>query len=437
MSSVFPGVVIIVIFLVLAGLMVARKIPALLALPIMAVLIALTSGLYAGLPLSATGAGPSLRTLIFDTVLEKGAGSLINPMLYAIFGSILSQVVMRLGIAQRIVRVAAEFAGDKKMLLAIVMTGAVAVAFTSLTGFGAVILIGSLVLPILVGAGMSATYAGGLLLFGISLGGMFNGANLGFYKDVLGLPLDLVTGYARVFGALLGAITIAFIAVNSFLERRSFSWASQEPIEVARVPLLALFTPIIPVVLIMTPHVHWPIIPAFIVGILYGCITTQPMRLIPNLTAATLEGLKEIGPVIGLFMGIGMTKNAVVDPITSKIMAPFMSAITPTHVAGYVLFFFLLAPLTLYRGPLNLYGLGAGFAGLLLTTHLLTPIAIMAAFMATGQMQGVCDPTNTHNVWIAQFTHTSTDDLLKKTILFVWAFVLCALIYTVTLGHGF
>ena len=56
-------------------------------------------------------------------------------------------------------------------------------------------------------------------------------------------------------------------------------------------------------------------------------------------------------------------------------------------------------------------------------------VAIMAAFFAVGQIQGVCDPTNTHNVWLATFTKTSTEKFLKTTIPYVWGFVIAALAY--------
>ena len=59
-------------------------------------------------------------------------------------------------------------------------------------------------------------------------------------------------------------------------------------------------------------------------------------------------------------------------------------------------------------------------------------MAVMAAFIAVGQMQSVCDPTNTANVWLAQFLQDSTDKFLRKTIFYVWFYVLVALLYAVT-----
>lgn len=424
------GLLILLVFAIAAGLMIARVMPALLALPLMAVSVALVAGVCAGLPwATASPEQPSLSTLLFQTVLTEGAAKLAPAMILSIFGAILSQVVMRQGIAQRIVRIAAEYAGDKKLLLAFLMTMAVAVNFTSLSGLGAIIMIGSLVLPILVGSGLSPAFAGTLVLFGMSLGGLFNLANYALYLTVLKMTLEEVRHLALHFGCIFLAVIIAYLVIEGRAEQKRFAWAAVEEVESPPVPVLALFTPLLPIVLSFALN---SAVPAFIAGILYGCLTTQPRRLIANLSAATLEGLRDVSPVLGLFIGIGMTFRAVTDPTTIAIMAPFIQAITPTSVLGYVAFFTLLAPLSLYRGPLNLYGLGSGFATLLAGSNALPSQAIMSAFLCVGQMQSVCDPTNTHNVWVAQFVHGTTDQFLKKTLPYVWVFVLVALTYGVT-----
>lgn len=424
------GVLILLIFLVLAGMMMTKRIPALLALPLMALLIGLVAGLATGLP------WPEFKKLLFDTILKDGTKRLAEAMMFAIFGATLSQVVMRQGIAQRIVRVAAEYAGDKKLLLAFVLTIAMTGAFCSLTGLGAVVMVGSLALPILTGSGLSANFASCLLLFSISLGGIFNATNWGVWIDVLKLSPDQIRPVAVALGVMMALTTLTFLAVEGLKERKNFAWAALEAAPPPKAPLISLLTPIIPVVLTLV--VQWPVLPSFLIGILYGCLTTEPLRIVPNLTGAFLEGLKDVAPVLGLFIGIGMVVNALTDPSSQAIMGPLVQAVVPTQTWSYVLFFGLLAPLALYRGPLNVVGLGAGFIALLFAGPagpLMPALAIMAAFMAVGQIQGVCDPTNTSNVWIASFTHTTTEKLLKMTLPYVWAFVLVALIYCVSVAR--
>jgi len=421
------GILILLIFLVAAGLMYTRRLPALLALPLMAVLIATVAGLS-----QPDWTPDSLRELIFGKVLTEGARRMAGAMVTTMFGAMLSQVVMRQGIAQHIIRWAAEYAGDRKLLMALILYGAVAYCFTSLSGLGPVIMVGSLVLPILVSSGFSPLYAATLMLLGIGVGGLFHPANWKFYIELLALQEGVVQTHALRVAAVMLAVSIFYLIFEGRRQSKSFAWAApvaEEGDEAPRVPLMALLTPILPPLLMR--FLHWPDIPAFILAILWGCLTTHPRRLIPNVTAAVLEGLKDVGPVLGLFIGLGMTLNATMDPASQSLMEPFLQRVLPSTAAGYVVFFTLLSPLTLYRGPFNLYGLGAGFAAMMAKSSLLPPTAVMAAFMSVGQVQSVCDPTNTHNVWIAQFVHESPDRILKHTLPYVAVFVLLALLLMV------
>jgi hypothetical protein len=100
----------------------------------------------------------------------------------------------------------------------------------------------------------------------------------------------------------------------------------------------------------------------------------------------------------------------------------------------YVLSFGLLSPLALYRGPLNPYGIGIGVYLLIGALGLLPPLALLAALMSVVQVQNVCDPTNTHNVWVANYVGVRVEELTRATIIYkvavcVAGLVLGALLY--------
>jgi hypothetical protein len=107
---------------------------------------------------------------------------------------------------------------------------------------------------------------------------------------------------------------------------------------------------------------------------------------------------------------------------------PVLNAILPSTPLTYVLVFAALAPLSLYRGPLNLWGMGAGLAAMMAAAPGLGAAAVMAALLSVGQIQGVCDPTNTHNVWIANYVGTDVQRLLRRTIVYVWPAAIAGLI---------
>ena len=72
--------------------------------------------------------------------------------------------------------------------------------------------------------------------------------------------------------------------------------------------------------------------------------------------------------------------------------------------------------MALYRGPLNPYGVGAGIFSLMLAAGVLPPLALLAAIMSIVQVQNVCDPTNTHNVWVASYTGVDVEDISMATL---------------------
>ena len=61
---------------------------------------------------------------------------------------------------------------------------------------------------------------------------------------------------------------------------------------------------------------------------------------------------------------------------------------------------------------------------------ILPATAVMCGFIACERMQVICDPTNSHNVWLANYVGTDTMTVLKKVFPFVW--VLCAIAVVVS-----
>jgi hypothetical protein len=165
-----------------------------------------------------------------------------------------------------------------------------------------------------------------------------------------------------------------------------------------------------------------------VLGLVWGFFTTLKKGSVNLLSRSVYEGINSVGPAVALIMGIGMVLNAVMHPAVTDKVAPILVTILPTTPVHYVLFFAVLAPLTLYRGPLNIWGMGAGLIGLMVTAKVMPEAAIMAALMSVGQIQGVCDPTNTQNVWIANNLNINVQDILKRTVVYIWILALIGLL---------
>lgn len=419
-SCISPvAILIIFTFVFFAVLMMNKKMPNLIAIPCMAILISIFAMFS---PIE-----------ILNDVIEQGAYRLYAPIIAAMFGAIFAQVIQKTNIANCIVHYAAEFCGDNPFALAFVLTFATAFIFTSVSGFGAVMMVGTVILPILISVGIAPIVAAILLIMGLNLGGLFNIANYSFYNQTLKIPIHSIRNCTLIFSIPSTIIIILFIILNVHKSKNVFCCSTIRP-PIAKLKWYSLISPIIPIFLLIT----WPlifkcsinIISATLIGILYAIITTYPKQIVNILLESILDGIKDCSPVIALMLGIGMLLQVVSNTTVSDIMLPIIKTIIPSSKLTYILIFFTLCPLALFRGPLNLFGLGSGIGLLMLNTELLNPLAILGALLAIGAMQGICDPTNTHNVWVANYVNVDTSRLLKKSLPYVLLQILINLIIT-------
>lgn len=408
---------ILIVFLVFAALMYTRKVPALLAVPAMAVVMALA----AGVPITGVG-----------TIVVTGASALAKVYVAVIFGALLGRVTLDTGIARSIVNFAAEFGGEQPLAVALALSAVVALLFVSLSGLGAIIMVGSIVLPIMMTIGVPRKITATMFLMAFALGFIFNIVNWKFYTQYFGVNQQQMYGYALVLGAidLVALLVYAFV---SFRNARGYAtWAvrAKEEPQARHAPAYALITPILPIVLYFAFNID-PIV-AFAISAIYGALTTRPAHAIQTLTAAAIRGIEDVAPAIVLFIGIGMLFTATQQPQFLAALHGLAATQVLHNPFFYVAIFGILSPLTLYRGPLNPFGIGIAVFTILLSGHALPPVILVAAIMAVVQVQNVCDPTNTANVWIANFTGVQIVEITKRTLPYQVAVAIVACIVVVT-----
>jgi len=473
----------VAIFAAMAVLMYLNRLPAIVALPIMAVAIVLVAlvpwaemaGVLVreGLTLHALRAALVLLVRApwrdVANIISDGAFLLHRAYATAILGAILAEVVSKTGVAETIVKKAAELGGDRPLLLALLLTAVVAVLFTTLGGLGAVIMVATIVFPVLLALGVPRLAVGCLFLLGMSLGGIFNLTNWQLYTDVLRLQTATILSFALPLAAIMAAATVVFAVVWLRPARLSRYWQDPDPSQPpAFAPWYALLTPIVPLLPVLgfsvynivthleragavaidlpllrpfhfalwklvlpeVPPFQFPIITAMTIGVAYGLLTARrpAQGRIQLLTRSTVDGIGAVAPAVALMLGIGMLVQAVRHELVLDRIQPLLAQVLPDSPLGYVVFFTVAAPLALYRGPLNIYGMGLGLAALIAAAPGLGPAAVMAALLSVGQIQGVCDPTNTHNVWIANYVGVDVQRILRTTLPYVWATAAAGLI---------
>lgn len=464
MLETLQGLALLIVFIVITLIMSKRIWPAMLALPILAVLISLIAGI-------------KLEDIL-KYVIGEGTLMLTQPMVIAMLGGVLSLLMQKTGIAEGFIKKGAELAGDKPFAISVIMLIFIILLFTSLGGLGAMIMVGSVVLPILTAVGIGALTAGVIMLMGVNIGGMFNFHNWSLYMNSLDLTKEEVQRFVSIMvviaflGALvylaiqlyhdgfdlkrkkmarnfaifviigvgiyflirqaegtplMGTITGIWNAVKTgfyyiilggiiaiFVHAayRAFKYRNKNN---NPVHWTAIFTPIIPLFLILVFDLNF--VAAFVLGITYGFMITYKRDNVTTLLKSLVEGSSVVLPAVILMFGIGwilvsvrgpegMAESEMVAQYGTDIwpvralLVPFVKEIIPTAGWQYVLIFTILAPLALYRGPLNIWGMGFGIASVLLAAGMQSG-AILGMLWSVGQIQAISDPTNLQNVWVA------------------------------------
>jgi len=463
--------------------MFLRKIPALLALPLLAFFIPLISGVNI--------------VDIFTFVLGNGATRLSEAYTIAIFGSMLSIMMQKTGVAESFIKTGAELSGDKPWAISLVMLLLIILLFTTLGGLGAIIMVSTVVLPILASVGVGPVTTTGIFLTGLSIGGILNVGNWAVYTQVLKLQVDEVQSFALIMFVLMFVIAVVYITIQLYKDGHDINFMKiatyligivaigfliwfgygQIPVAVSgyldkifsyipmilkyvvgagigllvllslirlfkneedgKVSFTAYFIPVIPLFLILVFGINF--IAAFIAGLIYGFISTYRKASLNILIRSILDGGAVVMPAVALMLGIGMLLNAVMGPPAALmesfkegwpvllLLKPVLVAIKPESAMGYVILFSLAAPLALYRGPLNVWGMGYGIAAIFLAGGMPAG-AIMGLLMAVGQIQGISDPTNTQNVWLANEMKIDVQKILWNTLPYTWIAAIIGLV---------
>lgn len=415
-------ILILVAFAVFVGLMVAKKLPTILALPLLGVLTAVIAGVPFMTPAEEGG------QTIMNYVIGQGASRLAGTIIATIFGGMFAKVIQKQGISDAIIRKAAELAGDKPYAIAFVLTAATALIFSAIGGAGPVIMVSTIVIPLMLSAGIQPVVAAGLVLFGISTGGLFNVANYQFYVDTIGMDMAMIKSASVVLGIASVVAIVVYVLLNVKRTGGKSFWAKPAAADTKEVNIFALLAPLVPILLVFVFQFTAEL--SLIIAVIYTILVTNPRQIIQVASSSLVEGIQDVAGVTALMIGIGILLNGVSAEATVALMQPLIGAIMPRSAVVYVIAFTILSPLALYRGPLNSYGLGSGLANIMLAAGTMSPAAVGNALRATGVVQGVSDPTNTQNVIVADYAKVDVNAILKSTLPYTIFVTFVALVYT-------
>ncbi|MFE5999275.1 TRAP transporter large permease subunit [Streptomyces sp. NPDC056454] len=433
---------IVILLLMLAGvvLMLTRKLPTAFAL----VLLALAIAFVAGAPLTGENS-------VLDTVIQQGAPALAATMLAVLIGSWLGKLMEETGIAGTLVRKIVEFGGDRPTVVALGVLAVSALIGTVTGSAPAAMMAGIIGIPAMIAVGVPKTTAAGTILMGIAAGLPFELPVWQFFSTALGLPIDTVKSFMMRLFPFAAFFAVLFVLVETRRKGVEHAWslasAAERPGDagdspkspgerrrdrarrMGDAPWYALLAPAVPLVLAL--GFELPIIPSMLAGVLWALVaTTRPGQLNKRLLRTLYGGFEVAAPPIALFIAIGILLAAVKLPGAVEALDPLVKAVAPGNPVVFVLVFTLLVPLCLYRGPLNVYGLGAGIAGVLIAAGIYPAVAVLGLTASYNQVFGVSDPTSTQTVWAAQFSGVSPQQVMLRTLPYVWCVALGGLIVT-------
>lgn len=422
------GILILIFMLFIMILMVSRKMPTVLALFVLTIGICVLGGV------SLFAVDPDGNQVGFlQNVLQVGAVRLGDAIMVAIFAGWLGMVMERTGISETMIKKGAELGGDKTMVVTLVLYILASLLFTVVNGLGTVIMIGTIVIPILISVGLDKFTASAVMLFSYCVGNNINLSNVNALAGITGAEYQNTFNILLICSAAEFILGIAFFVFRNRKIGKKFAFSApvkqmdNGEYQIKGVSgMLAMITPLLPLLFVLV--FKFPLIPSFLIAIVWASIFTcrgHSWKSTMNMLTKTMfDGFSSTAPSVTLMIGIGMLLAAINQGEIKTTLEPIMRMITPGTLATFIIFFVLLAPLCLYRGPLNLWGLGAGIAALMIGMNKLPLNAIMGGFCAVSIMQLLCCPTNTHNVWVCSYTGEEVTAVTKKLIPWAWPVVI-------------
>ncbi len=370
---------------------------------------------------------------ILSNVLQAVVENIAPTIMLMILGSWLGQVLVQTGIVATLIRRTVELGGDRPLVVATLVSIVTGFIFTAVFGVGGAIAIGVIAFPVLISLGIPPWLATASFTTAIGAAMPVNIVNINLivtFFTMAGVPKGAISvtkylPYGFVFFALFLLADIAMLAYYiKYKKVLQTAWATRIaevlPPLAKEAPWYSLITPAIPIIMIMA--FHWPNVPAFLAAILIALLTTG--RLLPRgggvevLQKTFHDGVSEIAGVMLAWMGIQVFVMAASK--ATPMLQPVLSHILPHSALGIALFFGLLTPLALYRGPLMVGGAGAALVGYLAAIGNLPLLLIFAlAQIPSAYANGTC-PTQSWTIWVIHYVKVPPLDHIRPSFVTNW-----------------
>jgi len=247
-------------------------------------------------------------------VLSDGAMKYASAIIQIVFGAWFAQVLIQTGIAESVIRSAAELAGDRPVVTAMIINLVTALLFTGMYGVGAAIAIGVVALPIMMSQGIPARVAAPAFTMGVGAGMYMNPTLFGQLKVLFpGIVYDAPWTNFWMVGMGVYIACAWFLIFFNLRVLGVRKLASVDAAAVAqpprkRTPYYTYLVPLVPVFMVLV--LKWEIIPTFLVCIVLALVLTGPDRSLQGhlnlFNKAFYDAFPDIATIAALWIICGM-----------------------------------------------------------------------------------------------------------------------------------
>ena len=175
-----------------------------------------------------------------------------------------------------------------------------------------------------------------------------------------------------------------------------------------------------------------PIILGFTLASLYAMLVCGKMKsfrgVCRTINKDFYDGVVDTAPLVGFLLMIPIFNKS------AELCVPYFNAllggIIPNSTLVISIFFAVLAPLGLFRGPFTLFGCGAATLGILKGIGFSTPYLYALMVIPSITMNVSICMTQSWIAWGVSYAKVSTREHLKKTLPYAW--ITCAVMQVIT-----
>lgn len=372
----------------------------------------------------------------FDFINETFSKPALNygaTAVQIIFGAWFGRVLVDTGIAASISRRTAAVGERKPVLATILIALVVCLIFTSAYGVGSAIAVGVILFPIMGRIGVPKNIA--VTAFTLSIGAAMWVNSVLFvqfatfyegYESPDGQVVEWGDHYLH-FGIVAMIVqmlaVIIFILLNTKRIRNGQPYEVGDPADAVNTPEVPVWTYIMPVVPVaLSIFFKWDAVPALLIATLATFLFTGNMKslkgFVEKLNTTTKVAIGDIGGLLIMLFCLTMFQAAAIKALSS--FAQVLGQFIPNNELLLAIIVCVLAPLALFRGPLELYGAGAAVVTILLGTGMFN-VWFLYALLVIPSMLGVSACfTQSWNMWSVEYTGLDAKTFLKTGVPVYW-----------------